>query len=665
MHEKTIESIESLVQEKRALLAEIQAPTDYASLKEQVLLAELKAEIEALSNLLKTPDTFENEFKERCAMRAGHPDECISFDKLPTSPVNRLYWEIAAILFKPPTLQAMLAILLPGVKSLVTVFVPDRLPEKVKTLKELRDHVRNQPFDVGEKKLDVSPEASNPDALPPNLSLETLSHYVFTAKQGFDVRDIENFSLEMHANLHKALHEKYPALTKRLYTHNAALNQLEADIFMLENKGRTPRFALETLRKALILSGTKMTGKLYTGKLAEKAVENFNFYLEALSQNLQNGLNVLPGFEIIQNKIKAGECAETTADVILTFLEQHARNPLLEEIPAMTKDALKALTKRYASSLPTAKDTSLPLNFPHQLAESIIKNIQIDQSEGLINLILNFPPDTYELLLKHIQFKNPLKHLTNLAFAMRNGFFQPNQLDRLAKAIINHYERFDSSESVLSWAIQTNHADVLQLAIEAIMNLSSDRRLEAVLEIRFHCRTVLHAVAHYPESLRVILELLPQDKIFDAVTKADKDGRTVLRDAAYNPESLRVIVESLPKARLEMNYSKFVTKQKGDVDELKENIISVLNNYKNPRGGRLFSLHLNRHHHHLIEPLIWTINSCDSTGGLREALLNQLADCLKQKATNVNGSFVRRLEYLIQLTTEPSNDPSKKVSLIK
>src|SRR3990167_5698061 len=543
MHEKTIESIESLVQEKRALLAEIQAPTDYASLKEQVLLAELHAEIEALSNLLETPDTFEDAFKDRCVLRAENPDQCISFDKLPTSPVNRLYWEIATILFKPPTLQAMLAILLPGVKSLVTVFVPDRLPEKVKTLKELRDHVRNQPFDVGETNLDVSPDVLNLGDVPSTHSLETLLHYVSTAKQLFDVRDIGEFPLAVHASLHRALHEKYPALAKRLYTHNAALNQLEEDILEFQNKGRTPRSALTTLKKAFILGGTKMTSKAWAGVQTERAAEHFMDYFKELPEPLQNALNDLPAFKNIFKNIQAGECVETTGEAISKFLQEHDKNPLLDTIPNMTKEAYKALVTRYKSSLDTAKDTSFPLNFPPKLAESIIKNIQIDQSEDLINLILNFPPDTYDLLLKHIQFKNPLNpHLPNIAVAMREGFFEPDQLERLAKAIINHYKRFDSSGSVLSWAVQTNHSKVLQLAIDSI---PLSQLFEVFKKKKDDGKMMLHAAADKPEFLRAILTPLSEEERFKAVTTGDNFGRTVLHAAADKPESLRAILALL------------------------------------------------------------------------------------------------------------------------
>ena len=115
---------------------------------------------------------------------------------------------------------------------------------------------------------------------------------------------------------------------------------------------------------------------------------------------------------------------------------------------------------------------------------------------------------------------------------------------------------------------------------------------------------------------------------------------------------LQEMIESLPSAELKLQYSKFVTEAENKVEALKNNIISVLNNYNNPRGGLLFSFHWNRHHRPEVKQLITQIKETNTPEQLREALLTQFTACSKVGTFNLNGSFARRLQYLIGLTTE-------------
>jgi len=56
-------------------------------------------------------------------------------------------------------------------------------------------------------------------------------------------------------------------------------------------------------------------------------------------------------------------------------------------------------------------------------------------------------------------------------------------------------------------------------------------------------QTVLHAAAaNNPESLQMILELLPKSDRLDAVKQKNNSDETVLHAAARNPESLRNIL---------------------------------------------------------------------------------------------------------------------------
>ena len=55
----------------------------------------------------------------------------------------------------------------------------------------------------------------------------------------------------------------------------------------------------------------------------------------------------------------------------------------------------------------------------------------------------------------------------------------------------------------------------------------------------------MHGAARNPESLKIILSLLPENGRLEAVQEKDKYGATVLHYAASNPESLKIIFNKL------------------------------------------------------------------------------------------------------------------------
>ena len=90
---------------------------DYASLKENIIQLELQQELTELRRMLDSPETFVEEFKKRCLWRAQDTENTIPYSEMPESPTNRIYWQIAELLFAPLTMQEMLAIILPTVKK--------------------------------------------------------------------------------------------------------------------------------------------------------------------------------------------------------------------------------------------------------------------------------------------------------------------------------------------------------------------------------------------------------------------------------------------------------------------------------------------------------------------------------------------------------------------
>ena len=86
-------------------------------------------------------------------------------------------------------------------------------------------------------------------------------------------------------------------------------------------------------------------------------------------------------------------------------------------------------------------------------------------------------------------------------------------------------------------------------SLEIILNLLPEsERLNVVKEKDRYGLTVLHLAAENPESLKTILNLLPESERLEMVKEKDSDGYTVLHKAAKNPESLEIILNSLPES---------------------------------------------------------------------------------------------------------------------
>jgi ankyrin repeat protein len=85
-------------------------------------------------------------------------------------------------------------------------------------------------------------------------------------------------------------------------------------------------------------------------------------------------------------------------------------------------------------------------------------------------------------------------------------------------------------------------------SLKAILELlPENERLLAVKEKNNNGDTVLHKALYYPKLLRVILELLPEDARIAVFNEKNDNGDTSLHQVAYYPESLRVILDLYPE----------------------------------------------------------------------------------------------------------------------
>lgn len=564
-----INAIKDLIKEAENLILSInpQVPHDYTSLKEYILFKELEIEVRFLKNILAL-GRFEEQFKHRCSARAKDPQEsALNFSMLPDSTTNKLYSGIAHVISP----QHELELLIPNIQTVLTVDVPEQMPS----------------FSSREAQITYM---RNPDPELLSLNLTTLEsegvgHYVITDGELVDISGMSGFSLKMHLKMYHKLQEKNPELAQRVYRHNTAFQTLEEDILRLDNKGQTPREAIERLIKGLILGGKQMTGtELQAGKLAQVAYQNFLRYWQNLPLALQTELSQLPSGKIIASgaegtladtlqHLRKGECAEIAAKDLRVFLEKNKNKSILNQPPQMTEEHYVALHKKYKKSvLDTTKDGSLDFAFPKSLLKTTMHTIVPRTQEDLVQLILDFPPEYYKDLLAYIDLSN-LTHPQEILFSvLEYGFFTAVQIDHLIGAIAN---KFGAGEKV-RFALAAGKNDVvvaivgalkkedrfsaIQYSIHKIANnlkllekilslLDEKDRLAAVSipnsnsDLR---ETILYDAT--PERLIMVLSLLSPKDFFSALQV--KDGCwevTPLHTAIYNPESLKTIISLLPQ----------------------------------------------------------------------------------------------------------------------
>jgi hypothetical protein len=127
------ESILKLLDERSKI--NIEVVHDFTSLINNMLQLELKREIDLLRTMLTdNPETFGEQFKERCWEGGFEGEHYIAFLDMPQGLISQLYWDIAALTFKPKTMKGMLNIILSGSErgSESSVVLPENMSKEAK-----------------------------------------------------------------------------------------------------------------------------------------------------------------------------------------------------------------------------------------------------------------------------------------------------------------------------------------------------------------------------------------------------------------------------------------------------------------------------------------------------------------------------------------------------
>ncbi len=513
-----------------------QEPRSLSTLRESALKIELMREINELKAILKSKYP-ESDFKKRCQWRVDNPDKTIAFSSMPDSPSNRLYWKIAALIFKPKTMGEMLQIILPSIKYQVTVSV-----EPSKSCLNLKEGMRNP--EIGLYKTSVDEHN-----LPPTL--EELSHFVICNDKVFYVPDISLLTLRLHTKLQYELRMGYPDILDKFYRHNESLQSLNADIKAFNNNGITPKEAITQLSKGLALGGSKYTGNIYATKPADEAIKHFFDYFNALPDKTKEKLRSLAYHgvtigTIIDNEIGKGTCVESASSHLDSVLKENSNNPLLSEPSNMSPDELKNLEQKYKSldGFNTKKNSLLTFQLPMHLKYTAISKMHLDNFQDVLTVLLNFPPEHYNDLSEQIAHNNREVEFAELTVCVKNRVFNEEQRDALAKVLVKNYSRYHFPEPCLFWALSTNEPLFIK---EAVSYYPEALRVDAVkTNVDAYGNTVLHKAKDNSDMQQTVLLLLPAQRRIEVLRVKNNTGNTSLSFVAPKPARLKTLVELLP-----------------------------------------------------------------------------------------------------------------------
>lgn len=395
---------------------------DYYSLFDAMMQKEFNEELQRLQSFIESPEQFIEKFRSACAER-NDSKNVFNFHEYPDSPTNKLYKEIAVLLFP----ENPLSVLMPGLKKFYRTELPDAIDFKENRLTGTLANPNVIPVKSGIAHYTPPLLEINPN----DIDVDKLSACVVSGSILFDVASLKTLTLlPFQCNFHNFLRDKWPELTERIYNHNGDLRQLKAKIDFI-NKPKTPLQALKNLINGLQLGGTAMTSKKYASLTAQHAYLYFLDYLKLLPQATLTELGKLgiknskTSFQSVLEDLRLNNCVETAANNLELIIAENRNNPILNVLPSRAETNKIAQQRHFTQEIEGLDVTRSYLGvqvFPVRWFDEIIQEMKLeDDSELLYLLILNFPNSVLHALLN--RFINNVKYIDKLEHALRLNLF--------------------------------------------------------------------------------------------------------------------------------------------------------------------------------------------------------------------------------------------------
>lgn len=442
-------------------------PSNYAELQHAAVMKELHAETEKLSALfsdknVSTLKALQAAFQELCRNREqDNQDTCLSFTAIPESVCNRLYFNIAMILFKPTSIDQIIPILMPSIKNRLAVEFSDLLSTNEADLprtqtEKVQMSLQNQPLNT----LVAYP-----------AELAQLTKIIVGNDVVFTLEDIERYPLLIHYKLYKQL-ETHPIVKEKLYTHNDDFKQLSFDISLLEKSSRTPNEMLIKFTHELTRGGSRYTGSEYAAPSVTQACQQFQFYLDQFPKELKKELLALQPVsgndslkKILNEHLAKGRCVEEAAARIKLIQQNQRNTEILKKRPHVSEEQFKKMKEKYHQPMKVVGyETSKAI--PTSLKVPLLKNINITSTSDYIDLFINLPASEYGLLLTYANITCNPALPDNLTQALE--MLNEEQKTAFMTVLVTQRKKFGGIHEVLKFAVNSKMLAVCEEALKVV-----------------------------------------------------------------------------------------------------------------------------------------------------------------------------------------------------
>lgn len=397
---------------------------DTYTLWQTVSTREFYNELNFLDQLLTYPlEQIPAIFKARCQARQTTPEQFISYADHPNTRTNRLYVQLALLIFNPLDLQSLLAILMPA-------------------------STRYFHFDATQSTLKIS-EMTALAGVP--ITPHALENCVFFEDAVFPL-ELTPHAFQTHLTRYRAL-SAYPVLREKCYTHNDDYRTLATHLRQMNNEVDTPKDRLRLLINELNAGKTSVTGMEYANISVTLTIDEFFQYYLALPTTIQKVLNKLPsGIErpatlgelltIMQDpKTTFDTCIEIGAINLDRALTLNSKHDALNYRPEITQAALDTLDAHYETlTFSPQRGTDTLIVFPHALLANAFEKIMLDNAEVFLLLLKDLSPAAYSSLLQFMQLppsRENTQHLFDtLIDYCREGLLNEEQKAGLLNALL-------------------------------------------------------------------------------------------------------------------------------------------------------------------------------------------------------------------------------------
>ncbi len=420
---------------------------DEISFRRIIISREIFSELKSLEKMLALSlDEMKMVFIARCAWRQQNKTKNITFAQDPETETNRLYFNIASLLFNVTDLKTLLSILMPNIKEALKITIPEETPEGIspKEVKECHQH-----------DLPLLSMVSLDTYVNMPASIDNLKKCVFHKEMVFIFEDspLSSLTLDWHIKCYHLIKSAYPGMAKKLYQHNEHLLRLKSDI-LRSKKGLSPAYVFKDLIWGLRLGGHRFTqDESRAGASAMTAISRFFEHYKQWPKSLRKDLgeikilsqevrNIKQFIQVMRKPDPVSPmCVEVLSSLMQKTLEQHKDNKHLNSVPAYTEDEIKSLYQHYRNmTIEPVKNTNLSKHYPDNIVKKVSTQIEVLSLEHFVWILKSISTNAYNGLLAGLLPKlldrMPFT-ISNFAYAFEGELFDQVQKEAMLCAMVN------------------------------------------------------------------------------------------------------------------------------------------------------------------------------------------------------------------------------------